>query len=592
MILILKYNTNRYEPATIARLLQHLMIVLEGMSAQPEPRVADVPLLTITEEQQILFAWNETATEYPRELSLSELFEAQAARTPEAVALLFEDTALTALTYRELNERANQLARYLQRAGVGPEVVVGILLNRSVEMIVAVLGVLKAGGAYVALDPGDPVERLAFMIHDSELRLLLTRETVSEISNTGATLNVTEQWDLVAGESVANLPSSAHPESLAYVTYTSDSAGQSHGVMIQQRSVINLATALQHSIYKEYEAGLRLGSCAALASDALVQQVVQLVHGHTLCILPEEAQADGQQLLDYIKRYQLDSLNCTPSHLKLLGESEVAELLALTPQLVLVGREALEETVWASLVDNRETRSFNLYGPTECTVFATVSEVRAELPASTIGRPMSNVKLYVLDQQQQPVGIGVAGEIYIGGDGVGRGYLNRPELTAERFIPHPYSAEAGARLYRTGDVGRYLKDGNIEHLGRLEDQVKLRGFRRQFDAPHVLPRTEAEHSIAEVWQEVLQLQSVGIFDNFFDVGGHSLLMVQVHDQLRERFKFEISLVELFEYPSINSLAEHLSRQKDVTPIQDENLVLANKLREGRNRLRQQRATRA
>jgi acyl carrier protein len=316
-------------------------------------------------------------------------------------------------------------------------------------------------------------------------------------------------------------------------------------------------------------------------------------------------------------------------------------------------------------------------------VAATVSEVRAELPASTIGRPLSNVKAYVLDQKQQPLGIGVAGEIYIGGDGVGRGYLNQPELTAERFIPHPYSGEAGARLYRTGDVGRYLRDGNIEHLGRLEDQVKLRGLRielgeievvlshhpavrqaavtvredqpgdkrltgyivaeaearpsikelrhflrqklpdhmiptafmmleslplnshgkvergalpapdglSELDAPYVVPRTEAEHNVARVWQEVLGLESVGIFDNFFDLGGHSLLMIQVHNQLRERFKFEVSLVELFEYPSINSLAEHLSRQKNVTPMQDENLVLANKLREGRKRLRQ-RATKA
>ena len=207
MVLQLKNNTSRYEPASIARMLQHLMIVLGGMSAQPEPRIEDVPLLTITEEQQILFEWNETATEYPRELSLSELFEAQAARTPEAVALLFEDTALT---YRELNERANQLARYLQRTGVGPEVLVGILMNRSMEMIVAVLGILKAGGAYVPLDPSYPLERLAFMVQDSGMRLLLTGERLSEIADdyAGATLSLNEQWDLMAGESVANVASS------------------------------------------------------------------------------------------------------------------------------------------------------------------------------------------------------------------------------------------------------------------------------------------------------------------------------------------------------------------------------------------------
>ena len=592
MFLILRYNTSRYEPATITRMLQHLLIVLEGMSAQPEPLIADVPLLTITEEQQILFEWNETATEYPRELSLGQLFEAQAARTPEAVALLFEDRELT---YRELNERANQLARYLQRAGVGPEVLAGILMDRSVHMIVAVLGILKAGGAYVPLDESDSLEQLAFMIYDSGLRLLLTRERLTEIPYAGATLNLTEQWNLVAGESVASVPNSAHPESLAYVAYTSDSTGQPRGVMIQQRSVVNLATALQHSIYREDGPRLRIGVCASPAFDAS-RQVAQLLHGHTLCILPEEAHGDGQQLLNYIKRYRLDGLDCTASHLKQLGASGVAELLALAPQLVLLGGEALEDTVWPSLTDSRETRFFTIYGPTECTVAATVSEVRAELPVSTIGQPLSNVKVYVLDQKQQPVGIGVAGEIYVGGDGVGRGYLNRPELTAERFIPHPYSGEEGARLYRTGDVGRYLRDGNIEYLGRHgkvdRSALPTPDALSELDAPLVLPRTETERNIAAVWREVLGLESVGIFDNFFDLGGHSLLMVQVHGKLCEKFKFEVSMVELFEHPSINSLVEHLSRQKNVTPMQDENLVLDNKLREGRNRLSKQRATRA
>jgi amino acid adenylation domain-containing protein len=684
IVLRLEYDTSRYEPASIARMLQHLMIVLEGMSAQPEPRIADVPLLTITEEQQILFEWNETATEYPRELSLSEVFEAQAARTPEVVALLFEDTALT---YRELNERANQLARYLQRAGVGPEVLVGILMNRSVEMIVAVLGIVKAGGAYVPLDPSYPLERLAFMVQDSGIRLLLTQECLREVAGeyASATLSLNEQWDSIAGESIENLASYVQPENLAYVIYTSGSTGRPKGVMIQQRSVVNLAAALQHSIYREYGAGLRIGLNAPLASDASVRQVVQLLHGHTLCILPEEARADAVQLLSYIKRYRLDSLDCTPSHLKLLGPGGLKSLMALAPQLVVVGGEALDETVWPQLAGSRETRFFNIYGSTECTVDATVSEVRAELSASTIGRPLPNVQMYVLDQRQQPVGIGIAGEIYIGGEGVGRGYLNQPELTAERFIPHPYSGEAGARLYRTGDLGRYLRNRDIQYLGRLNDQVKLRGFRIQLgeieavlrqhpavrqavlmvredqpgdkrlacyivaepeaqpdirelrhflrnklpghmiptafmmleslplnshgkvergalpapdslslelDTSYLVPRTEVERNIAGVWQEVLRLESVDIFDNFFDLGGNSLLMIQVHDKLRERFRFELSVVELFEYPSINSLAEHLSRQKNVTPIQDEHLVLATKLQEGRNRLRQQRATRA
>src|SRR6185503_21016669 len=202
--------------------------------------------------------------------------------------------------------------------------------------------------------------------------------------------------------------------SVAYVIYTSGSTGRPKGVMIQQRSVINLANALHHSIYQQYGAGLRIGLSAPLAFDASVKQVVQLLHGHTLCILPEEARADGRQLLDYIKRYRLDSLDCTPSHLKLLGPDGVAELLGLAPRLVLVGGEALEETVWPQLADSQETRFFNIYGPTECTVDATVSAVRAELPASTIGRPLPNVQVYVLNHWLRPVGIGIPGEIYIG----------------------------------------------------------------------------------------------------------------------------------------------------------------------------------
>ncbi|HYO83077.1 MAG TPA: amino acid adenylation domain-containing protein, partial [Bryobacteraceae bacterium] len=356
---------------------------------------------------------------------------------------------------------------------------VGILMKRSLEMVVALLGILKAGGAYVPLDPSYPAERLAFMVKDAGIRMLLTQERLSEVAGEydGGTLSLGEQWEAVAGESSDNFESGVLPESLAYVIYTSGSTGRPKGVMIQQRSVVNLASALHNSIYKEYGAGLRVGLSAPLAFDASVKQVIQLLHGHTLCILPDAARGDGHQLLSYIKRYALDTLDCTPSHLKLLGAGGLEHLLELTPKLVLVGGEALDETVWPLLADTGRTRFFNIYGPTECTVDATVSEVREDLPASTIGRPLPNVQVYVLDGRLEPVAIGIPGEIYIGGAGIARGYLQQPGLTAERFIPHPFSHEAGARLYRTGDAGRYLSDGNIEHMGRLDDQVKVRGFR-------------------------------------------------------------------------------------------------------------------
>ena len=681
LMLRLKYSTRRYDPASIARTLQHLLIALRAMSAHPEQRLADVPLLTTSEEQQILFKWNETAAEYPREWCLNELFEAQAARTPEALAVVFEDTHLS---YRELNARANQIAHYLQRKGVGPDVRVGILMERSLEMMVALLGILKAGGAYVPLDPTYPQERLTFMAQDAGMLMLLTQARLRNVLGAGETLSVDEEWASIAAESDENLRSGVSPDNLAYVIYTSGSTGRPKGVMIQHRSVVNLAAGLQQSIYRDYGPALRVGLSAPLAFDSSVKQVVQLLNGHTLCILPEEARPDARQLLSYVQRYALDTLDCTPSHLKLLATVGLERMLELAPKLVLVGGEALDETMWSLLAHAGQTRFFNVYGPTECTVDATLSEVLEDLPASTIGRPLPNVQVYLLDTRLKPVAVGIPGEIYLSGAGVARGYLNQPGLTAERFVPHPFSTEAGARLYRTGDVGRYLPDGQIEYVGRLDDQVKVRGFRiepgeieavlgqhptvrqaivivredepgdkrltgyvlaesegqpgvselRQFlrsklpeymipsafvmleslplnshgkvdrDAlpspdglrpdlatSFVVPHTEAERSIATVWQEVLRLERVGVHDNFFDLGGHSLLMIQVHNRLRETFKFDVSMLELFEYPSISTLAGHLSRQQSGTPLQAQQDELASKLREGRNRLRQQRKTR-
>jgi amino acid adenylation domain-containing protein len=483
------YNRDLYEADTIKRLVASYERVLQAVAADAEQCVLEIELLSEAQRRQLIEEWNEVEPEYAPALTLSELFAAQVTRTPEAVALRFEDTALS---YRELNERANQLAWYLQRTGVGPDVLVGVLMNRSVAMIASVLGILKAGGAYVPLDPSQPVERLAFMVRDSGMRLLLTQERWREVVGpyAGETLSLNEQWDAVAGESIENVASSAQPESLAYVIYTSGSTGRPKGVMIQQRSVVNLASTLQYSIYKQYGPQLRVGLSAPLAFDASVKQMVQLLSGHTLCILPDEARADARQLLHYIKHYQLDSLDCTPSHLKLLGPDGVAELLALGPQLVLVGGEALDETVWRQLADSDETHFLNIYGPTECTVDATVSEVRAELPASTIGRPLANVQVYVLDHWLRPVGIGMPGEIWIGGEGVGRGYLQQPELTAERFVPNPFSKSPGARLYRSGDLARFLPDGNIEYLGRIDQQVKVRGYRIE---PGEIEAALAEH---------------------------------------------------------------------------------------------------
>jgi amino acid adenylation domain-containing protein len=370
------------------------------------------------------------------------------------------------------------LAHRLQQAGVGAESLVAICLERSVELMVAVFGILKAGGAYVPLDVGQPPRRLALILKDAGIAAVLTHEHLKErLTEGGANIICLDsESETIGRESVRKPCATVNNGNTVYVIYTSGSTGQPKGASICHRSAVNLAQALAQAVYAGTQAPLRVSVNAPLGFDSSVKQLLQLLYGHTLYIVPEEIRPDGDALLKFIRNHQLEVFDSTPSQLRLLLDAGFGESGKFAPSIVLVGGEAIDQTLWNKLCAHHEIVFYNVYGPTECTVDATASRVtRASRPR--IGRPLTNVQVYVLDHDLRPVPVGIMGEIYIGGEGVGRGYVNHPELTAERFIPHPFSDCEGARLYRSGDRGRFLPGGELECAGRIDYQVKLRGYR-------------------------------------------------------------------------------------------------------------------
>src|SRR6185369_5151408 len=352
--------------------------------------------------------------------------------TPGATAVVYEDSSLT---FTELNVRANQLAHYLRALGVGPEVRVGICMERSTAMLVAVMAVLKAGGAYLPLDPAYPQERIAFILSDGQAKVLLAQERLMAVlpEHDGQTVYVDRDQEAIGRESEQNPLNLTTPENIAYVIYTSGSTGQPKGVMLRHGSVLNLIMALDQAIYSRHKSPLRISMNAPLSFDASVKQLVQIAQGHTLYIVPDEIRPDSEAMLSFIQQHQLDVLDCTPTQLKLLVDKGLHSKLDSAPSLALVGGEALDDAMWVELANSPATVYYNVYGPTECTVDATSCRIDRELTRPTIGVPLANVNVYLVDRQMRPVLFGVTGELCIGGVGLARGYLNRPELTAEKF---------------------------------------------------------------------------------------------------------------------------------------------------------------
>jgi amino acid adenylation domain-containing protein len=470
------YSTDLFKAITIKQMLRHYQRLLEEIVSDPDQRISQLMLLTEPESKQVLVEWNQTQTDYPKEACIHELFEEQVECNPDALAVVQDNHQLT---YGDLNTRANQLAHYLRKLAVGPEVLVGICLERSLEMIVGLLGILKAGGVYLPLDLSYPKERLEWMIKDSGVGVLITLESLIENlpCNGAKVVCVDTDAEKIARESEENLASRCMAENLAYVMYTSGSTGKPKGVCIVHRGIVRLVRETNYVDLSSDEVFLQF---APISFDASTFEIWGPLLNGARCVLFPNRMPGLQELAQVIREHRVSTLWLTSSLYSAMIDEEPEGLKGV--RQLLIGGEVLSVPhVRRGLQRLPHTQIINGYGPTENTTFTCCYRIPKELdqavPSIPIGRPIANTKVYILDAHLNPVPIGVVGELYIGGDGLGREYLNRPELTAERFVENPLGEKPGQCLYRTGDLVRYLPDGNIEFRGRNDDQIKLRGFR-------------------------------------------------------------------------------------------------------------------
>lgn len=624
--------------------------------------------LTDAERHQLLVEWNDTRVDYPKDKCIHQLVEEQVERTPDAIAVVFGDKQLT---YRELNERANQLACYLQSLGVGADMLVGICVERSLFTIIGLVAILKAGGAYVPLDPAYPQERLTHMLQDAQVSVLLTQESLKAKlpAPEARVICLDTEWE--AQDVQSNPTSNVAPHNLAYVIYTSGSTGKPKGVAMPHAPLCNLLFwQLEQS---QASVGSRTLQFTPIGFDVSFQEIfATLISGGTLVLIADEVRRDPISLLHVLEDSKIERL-----FLPFIALQQLAEAIGQSPRYanateklvpsalteVITAGEQLRITPaiaqWFSQASNCTLH--NHYGPSEShvvTAFALTGSPQEWAVLPPIGRPIANTQIYLLDEQMQPVPPGEAGELYIGGDALARGYLNRPDLTQERFVVSPF--KLSERLYKTGDLARYLSDGQIECLGRIDRQVKIRGFRIELeeiqavldghtnvrtsavidreDVPgdkrlvayivpnpeqiptagqlrrflqeklpeymvpsafvaiealplspngkldrqalpkpakrqnesenFVAPSTAMETTLAQIWCEILDIDSVGVRDNFFDLGGTSISAFQVVTQVREQLKLDLKTVKLFEYPTIADLAKYLSEGESEQPTQN------------------------
>ncbi|MGH3779593.1 MAG: non-ribosomal peptide synthetase, partial [Pseudonocardiaceae bacterium] len=476
----IEYNTDLFDSVTIERMVTHLQILLAGVAEGPDRVLGQLSMLTETEARQVLVEWNDTGLDVPA-VVFSEVWQAQVTRTPEATALVFGDQWLS---FAELNARANRLARHLVGLGAGPERVVALVLPRSVEMIVALVAVLKAGGVYLPVDPQLPAERIALMVADAAPVLVLTSTAVAEVVEespaAGVLVDDPGTVAVLAGYAESDLTEahrlgSLSPGSSAYVIYTSGSTGRPKGVVVEHRNLLNLFYHHQTQTRPGAQgARLRVALSAALSFDASLDGVLSMAAGHELHLLDEVVRLDPDAVVDYVRTHRVDYLNFTPSFATQLLAAGLLTNEHYRPRVLVLGGEAISDALWTQLAKAPDTTGYNFYGPTETTIVAVSSPVQGNRPA--IGRPLRNLRAYVLDASLHPVPIGVPGELYLAGAQVARGYLHRPGLTAERFVACPFGP-TGQRMYHTGDLVRWTTEGQLEYLGRTDEQVKIRGFR-------------------------------------------------------------------------------------------------------------------
>ena len=519
MLVRISYDTNRFDDGTITRLLGHFQTLLEGIIADPGQRVCQLPLLTKFEKQQLLGDWNNIHENYLQDKCIHQLFEEQVERTPHNVAVVFENNSLT---YQQLNTRANQLAHYLQELGVKPDTLVGICVERSLEMIVGILGILKAGGAYVPLDPEYPQERLSFMLEDSQVKVLVTQaKLVESIPEHQAQLICLDtDWEKIAQNITSNPENKSEPENLTYIIYTSGSTGKPKGVLVNHANVVRLFAATDSRYHFNSQDVWTLFH--SYAFDFSVWEMWgALLYGGRLVIVPYLVTRSPELFYELLCQEKVTILNQTPTAFRQLIQAEeslkgdISPLLKevrgdrssptdndLSLRLIIFGGESLEINSlqpWFDRHGDQFPQLVNMYGITETTVHVTyrpLSMADVNSTASVIGRPLPDLQVYLLDQYLQPVPVGVPGEMYVGGAGVAKGYLNRPELTTERFISSPF--EHSNKLYKTGDLARYWPNGELEYLGRIDNQVKIRGFRIELGEIEALL---ASHP--QIWETVV-----------------------------------------------------------------------------------------
>ena len=657
-----RYTTDLFDASTIERLIGQFECLLGDMVANESTPVSRLSLLDEMQREQVVATFNRTATQDRHDVTLHAQFERQAALRPDATAVVAEDGELT---FDQLNRRANQVAHALLQRGVKPDQIVGLCVERSVDMLVGLFGILKAGAAYLPLDPGLPLDRIAHMLRDSgAVAVLAQPRTASSLPDASIQrlLLGADSVDL-RGQPVGNPEAvGVRARNLAYVIYTSGSTGSAKGVMVEHRSPVNFWRAMERTTHRPCSAHGRVALNASFSFDMSLKGILQLLSGRCLVLIPQMIRADGAAMMRFLATHRIEAFDCTPSQLSVLISAGLLDSSNYRPRSVLIGGEPIAPDMWRRLKDADGIHFYNMYGPTECTVDATIGALDDLGEQPSIGWPIDNLRVLVLDGHGEPVPIGVAGELHLGGLGVARGYLNRPELTEERFVPDRFDSTPGSRLYRSGDLGRWRADGSIEYLGRNDFQVKIRGYRIELgeieaalkacdgvrdaaviaredqpgdkrlvaylttsaDAPldiaslrtrlssqladymlpsafvslpalplnsngkldrHALPAPDAsavasqafaapsgewETAVAALWQELLELDRVGRDDNFFDIGGHSLLGVLLLSRLRQQFDLEVPLRELFVHPTLREFAAAIAT--DTTRSGFRNLV--------------------
>jgi len=647
----LEYNADLYTPQTIDRLITHFKQLVISIVQAPQQKISALTIMSKEEEQQVLVDFNANDASYPDNKTIISLFNEQVAANPQAIAVVFGEEQYT---YWQLNERANQLGHYLQQKGVSAETLVAISIERSINMIVGILGILKAGAAYVPIDATYPADRIRFMLEDTAVPIVITSNQVVNslpVRDGMEVVNLDQDWQTIATHLPTDTIVTATHESLSYIIYTSGSTGKPKGVMVTQQNVVSLVKGIDYVSLTNKDVLLSTGSSSFDATT--IEYWGMLLNGGKLVLCDESTLADSRLLKIVINTNQVNKMWFTSSWFNQLVETDIAIFEKL--QTILVGGEKLSEQ---HIQQFRQTypdiEIINGYGPTENTTFSLTyaikeSKIKSNIP---IGRPLNNRQAYVLDEILQPVPVGVPGEICLGGAGLSRGYFNRPELTAEKFVPNPFSKNNSDRIYKTGDIGRWLPGGNIEYLGRVDEQVKIRGYRielgeietvlqdtglvkqavvmahqqvdgnkslvayivpsdlynknnlianlqnrlpeymipaswielerlpltsngkvdkralsdpgevHQHAEQYAAPVSHLQKQLVIIWQDILKKDRVGINDNFFEMGGHSLLAMRLISAVHKELKAVLAIKDLFANPSIFALANHLQQQDE------------------------------